>query len=209
MEVARRENLYPEAEAEEEEQDSKKTRTVAGLAVCSEDPGLLEPFIVAAMERIDDDNEPPSDAAIQQLLGSVTVGGRTATGPKDRIDEEYPHLMDDVEAQEKYCVKSGRVLHKGMLKAARRKEVGRLHEFVVYDWVPAEQCRGKKKIGSRWNEEYKFDDNGEEIIRARLVGKEFAFVKIEDAFAATPPLKGAGLSSRCARANRHVGEESW
>ena len=92
MDRGHRDALFPEAAAEEELPDSKKTRTLSGLHVCVEDPAMTEPFIIAAMERIEDDNDPPSVKTIERILSSLTI---SRTRNPDEVDKEYPHMNDD------------------------------------------------------------------------------------------------------------------
>ena len=55
----------------------------------------------------------------------------------------------------------------------RRKELGHLEEFGVYQSVPFSQTVGKHKITTRWEDNLKWNDEGVLIMRCRFVGREY------------------------------------
>ena len=98
---------------------------------------------------------------------------------EDHLNELYRDaiFVDDM---------SGTELNKEDAVEARRKELEFFKKLGVYTKVKKEE--GMKIISTKWLDVNKGDDKNKNY-RARLVGREIAFDKRDDLFAATPPLE--------------------
>ena len=105
-------------------------------------------------------------------------------------------LMDDMELVPEKVVddaKTGEELPLEEMRKGRMLELNRMAEFQVYEDVDEQQAWGKETVGSKWLDEWKLLEDGTWAVRSRLVATQVAYEKRDDAFAATPPLKGTRI----------------
>jgi len=101
--------------------------------------------------------------------------------------EEYAGFYDDL---------TWEPLDGKAVKIGRGKEMVKLTEREVYEWFPRAEAMatGSKIIKTKWVQNKKGKgDQGEDIVKCRFVGMEFANEKRDDLFAGTPPLWVARL----------------
>lgn len=89
-----------------------------------------------------------------------------------------------------YGYLSGQKLPLEEVRKGRQTEVTKMAQFGVTEDVPESDAFGKEKISSKWLDGWEKLQGGPWVIRSRLVGTQVAYEKRNDAFAATPPLKG-------------------
>ena len=198
----------PDTEENLREPDSKKVREAMGLSIATEDPPLAA-YVEAMMDLLEGRGEISRELNALHRDDWSIINELEQTElkkePPDEIDEELPNLQPP---QVYYRAMPGREMPYHKVKRGRNLELKRLKEFTVYEWVQVDQSRGQEKIGSKWAQNLKFDDEGEEIARCRVVGMELAFEKIEDALAAAAPVNGGPHVDLDCRERAAPGEEA-
>ena len=121
------------------------------------------------------------DAHGKHLLATVEAGDVGDTVPEE---DPFTNMVafDDV---------SGEELDPKAVAAARQEEIAYFRSMNVYKKVSLDECRartGNGPIQCRWIDINKGDRKNPKY-RSRLVAKQFADSKVDDLFAATPPVE--------------------
>ena len=135
-------------------------------------------------------------ASAQDSRGEGSKRERAQSTVSDEsLDQEHKRLMvalaqfatvDEVVAPLPIGTPEG--LDPTLVRAARALELQRLKEFGVYTPVPRSEA--DRVVATRWVEVQKAPD----LVRSRLVAKDFALEKREDLFAAMPGLVATRLA---------------
>ena len=148
------------------------------------------PASAAEVARIPKRERPQSEASgdsLRQEHKRQLIGAAIAAASMDETEAEVPTPAG---------------LDPSQVQAARRLELDRLVEFGVYRSVP--RAEASHVIGTRWVEVQK----NPELVRSRLVAKEFAWDHREDLFAATPGLAATRIAIS-ALVDRWAAGEDW
>lgn len=92
-----------------------------------------------------------------------------------------------------YATKSGEKLDKQKVMKGRLTEIGQVRNFEAVEDVPIAQSKGKKHVRMKWLDDEKIFDEGEEIVRSRLVCQEIAHGVRFDVFAAALGIKAVRI----------------
>ena len=97
---------------------------------------------------------------------------------------EYLPYVDLGECLGVRCADTGVAQDPKAVRAGRLREITQVAEHGTWDYVPAEQCRGKV-VKMRWVDRIDRKSGG---VKSRLCAMEFAWDLRGDTFAGTPPL---------------------
>ena len=152
-----------------------------------------------AWADIEDDEEDLQETK-RQMIDLVWLAGAV----NQEESEEVPEAVwrDDPVGEE---------LDPEKLKAGIKDEMDFMEKIGMFEDATEQECwerTGAAPTSTRWVHGKKLLDSGEDIVRARLVGRDFNTGRgtREDLFAATPPLEGLKLLFRAAMV-REEGEE--
>ena len=155
-----------------------------------EEPAEVPGASGADVARIPKRERPQSEASgdsLRQEHKRQLIGAAVAAASMDEPQAEVPTWPE---------------LDPAQVQAAHRLELDRLLEFGVYRSVP--RAEAPHVIGTHWVEVQK----NPELVRSRLVAKDFAWDHREDLFAATPGLAATRIAIS-ALVDRWAAGEDW